>query len=276
MEKMIYIICCFTLFYGCKVSEKKQKPIIDNNPLLPGYFADPTIKKFDDKYYIYSTTDGVKLASGEPTVWVSDDMVNWYNYELDIDLPKGLTNCWAPDVVKGKFGLYYYYMGNCQFGCNIYGYVADNPVGPWSSINGGEPVIPVGSGKEGLPALDAQFLLNDKGELHAYFGTGCSHFGGLGWAKVNTRDMYSIEQSGLIPKSQLPNVFEAAYPIQRNGKYILMYSAGNCRLSSYAVHYAYSNSPTSPFIYGENNPILETNKDLTINLWSHGSWRWFC
>ena len=73
-------------------------------------------------YYIYSTTDGVKLASGEPTVWISKDMVNWYNHELDIALPDGLTNCWAPDVVKGKDGKYYYYMGNCQFGCNIYGY----------------------------------------------------------------------------------------------------------------------------------------------------------
>ena len=27
------------------------------NPLLPGYFADPTIKKFGDTYYIYATTD---------------------------------------------------------------------------------------------------------------------------------------------------------------------------------------------------------------------------
>ena len=28
------------------------------NPILPGYFADPTIKKFGDTYYIYATTDG--------------------------------------------------------------------------------------------------------------------------------------------------------------------------------------------------------------------------
>jgi xylan 1,4-beta-xylosidase len=28
------------------------------NPLLPGYFADPSIKKFGNKYYLYVTTDG--------------------------------------------------------------------------------------------------------------------------------------------------------------------------------------------------------------------------
>ena len=28
------------------------------NPFIPGYFADPTIKKFGDTYYLYATTDG--------------------------------------------------------------------------------------------------------------------------------------------------------------------------------------------------------------------------
>ena len=38
------------------------------NPILPGWFADPTIKKFGDIYYIYATTDNEMLASGAPTV----------------------------------------------------------------------------------------------------------------------------------------------------------------------------------------------------------------
>ncbi len=28
------------------------------NPVIPGYFADPTVKKFGDTYYMYATTDG--------------------------------------------------------------------------------------------------------------------------------------------------------------------------------------------------------------------------
>ncbi|MDA3878989.1 MAG: family 43 glycosylhydrolase [Prolixibacteraceae bacterium] len=243
----------------------------NNNPLLPGYFADPTIKKFDGVYYIYSTSDGIKLASGQPTVWISYDFENWYNQELDIELPVGLTNCWAPDVVKGADHKYYYYMGNCQFGCNIYGYVSDNPIGPWKPLNEGKPVIPVGSGKEHLPALDAQFLLDDDGSLYSYFGTWCTSFDGVGWVKINSKDMHTIENEGYIPIEQLPHAFEAAYPIKMNDKYILMYSSGDCRLSSYAVHYAHSDSPTGPFTYGENNPILETNADHTIDGPGHHS-----
>jgi len=230
---------------------------MSQSPLLPGYFADPTIKKFGNLYYIYSTTDAVKLASGEPTVWVSPDMSDWYNHELDIKVPDGLTNCWAPDVVD-RDGKYYYYMGNCQFGCNIYGYVGDSPLGPFQPINNGEPVIPVGTAKENLPALDAQFFTDDDGSLYSYFGTWCTSFGGLGWAKLDPSDMKTILKSGIIPTEQIPQVFEAAYMLKRNGKYILMYSSGDCRLSTYAVHYAWADSPEGPFHYGQNNPILAT------------------
>lgn len=226
------------------------------NPLLPGYYADPTVKKFGDAYYIYATTDGIKLASGEPSVWVSYDLKHWVNKEMDMALPEGLTNCWAPDVMKGSDGRYYYYMGNCQFGCNIYGYVSESPVGPWVPLNDGKPVIPVGTGKENLPALDAQFFQDEDGSLYAFFGTWCTSFGGMGWVKINSDDMYTIEEEGFIPIAQIPKAFEAAYMLKKNDTYILMYSAGDCKLDSYEVHYAYSDKPTGPFTYGGNNPIL--------------------
>ncbi len=39
------------------------------NPILPGYFADPTIKKFGDTYYIYATTDGSGAGFGPAQLW---------------------------------------------------------------------------------------------------------------------------------------------------------------------------------------------------------------
>lgn len=244
---------------------------ITYNPIVPGYFADPTIKKFGDTYYLYSTTDGVKLASGHPTVWISKDFVNWYNYKLDIDLPKGLTNCWAPDVVEGLDGKYYYYMGNCQFGCNIYGYVADNPIGPWAPMKNGEAVIPVGTSKEHLPALDAQFFMDNDSSLYTYFGTWCTSFGGIGCAEISTRDYCSIVRSSFIPIEQVPKAFEASYMLKRNDKYFLMYSSGDCRLNTYAVHYSVSDNPFGPFTPGENCPILSSNEDGTIDSPGHHS-----
>lgn len=241
------------------------------NPILPGYFADPTIKKFGDTYYLYATTDGIKLASGEPQVWISKDFVNWFNYEMDMDVPEGLTNVWAPDVQKGDDGRFYYYMGNCQFGCNIYGYVSDSPMGPWKPVNAGKPVIEVGTGLNDLPALDAQFLKDDDGSVYSYFGTWCHLFDGMGWAEIDPDDMATILRSGGIPMKQVPNAFEAAYPLKRNDKYILMYSSGDCRLSSYAVHYSVSKNPNGPYRYGDNSPLLKSSEDGTVDSPGHHS-----
>jgi Beta-xylosidase len=241
------------------------------NPLLPGYFADPTVKKFGDTYYVYATTDGIKLASGAPQVWISKDFVNWYDYMLQIDLPQGLNNCWAPDVIHAADGKFYYFMGNCEKGCNIYGYVSDSPMGPFRPINGGEAVIPAGTARKDLPALDAQFLVDDDGSVYAYFGTWCTSFGGMGVAKIDPTDMHTILKTSFIPISQIPKAFEAAYPIKRNGKYFLMYSSGDCRLSSYAVHYSVGDSPEGPFRPGKNSPILVSNADGTIDGPGHHS-----
>ncbi|MBN1416997.1 MAG: family 43 glycosylhydrolase [Bacteroidales bacterium] len=243
----------------------------NHNPLIPGYFADPTIQKFGDTYYLYATTDGIKLASGEPQVWISKDFVNWYNYEMDVPLPAGLTNCWAPDVVKGKDGKYYYFQGNCQAGCNIYGYVSDSAMGPWTRLNNGKAVIPVGTAIDGLPALDAQYMWDNDTTLYSFFGTWCTSFGGMGWARLDPDDMFTIKETGSIPTAQTPLAFEAAYPLKKNDRYILMYSSGDCRLSTYAVRYAYAYTPTGPYKEGLNNPLMATNEDGTIDSPGHHS-----
>ncbi len=242
-----------------------------SNPILPGYFADPTVKKFGDTYYIYSTGDGIKLASGQPQVWISKDFVNWYNYELKISLPRGLNNCWAPDVVHAQDGKYYYFMGNCERGCNIYGYVSDSPMGPFTPFNNGKAVIPAGIPKKGFPSLDAQMLVDDDGSVYSYFGTWCSSFGGIGFVQIDPNDMHTILKTSQIPMAEVPKAFEASYPMKRNGKYFLMYSAGDCRLSSYAVHYSVSDKPEGPFTPGKNNPILATTADGTVDGPGHHS-----
>ncbi len=271
MKSILFFAAIFILGQHIGWAQAQYTDAGNGNPLVPGYFADPTIKKFGDTYYLYATTDGIKLASGEPQVWISKDFVNWYDYEMDVPLPKNLTNCWAPDVVQGSDGKYYYFQGNCEAGCNIYGYVSDSPMGPWASLNGGKAVIPVGTGVKDLPALDAQYLVDDDGSIYAYFGTWITSFSGMGWAKINPADHYSILSSGSIPIAQIPKAFEAAYPMKRNGKYILMYSSGDCRLSTYTVSYSYGNSPIGPFTPGANCPILQTNPDKTIDSPGHHS-----
>ena len=74
------------------------------NPIIPGYFADPTVKKFGDTYYIYATTDGCGAGFGPSQVWMSKDFKTWINRPMN-----GRTThwIWAPDVHKVKDDKYY-------------------------------------------------------------------------------------------------------------------------------------------------------------------------
>lgn len=244
------------------------------NPIIPGWFADPTIKKIGDTYYIYATTDNEMLGSGVPTVWYSKDFQNWYNYTMEIPsfTHIKLRNFWAPDIVTGDDGKYYLYFGNCQSGCNIYGYVSDTPIGPWTKLKEDDsPVISNGYPREGFPSLDAQFFKDDDGKIYAYWGTWVHYNNGYAVGQLNGKTMDTMFDSKNLPLSQTPAPFEAAYMMKRNGKYFLMYSGASCHDETYNVRYSYSNSPYGPFTPGKNNPILSTNTDKTVHGPGHHS-----
>lgn len=244
------------------------------NPILPGWFADPTIKKFGDIYYIYATTDNEMLASGAPTVWYSKDFKNWYNYIMEIPSfsAKAITNFWAPDIIEGDDGKYYLYFGNCEIGCNIYGYVSDTPVGPWKKLSEQDvPVISNGYPRENFPSLDAQFFKDTDGKIYGYWGTWVHYNGGYAVGELNKNKMSEMVHSVNIPLEQTPAPFEAAYMMKKGSKYILMYSGASCHDETYNVRYSYSNSPYGPFTPGKNNPILSTNENQTVHGPGHHS-----
>lgn len=244
------------------------------NPILPGWFADPTIKKFGDIYYIYATTDNEMLASGAPTVWYSKDFKNWYNYIMEIPSfsAQSITNFWAPDIVEGDDGKYYLYFGNCEMGCNIYGYVSDSPVGPWKKLSEQDiPVISNGYPRENYPSLDAQFFKDTDGKIYGHWGTWVHYNGGYAVGELDKKTMSSMINSTNIPLEQTPAPFEAAYMMKKGSKYILMYSGASCHDETYNVRYSYSDSPYGPFTPGKNNPILSTNEDKTVHGPGHHS-----
>lgn len=277
MIKKNTLFICFLLFFivSSYAQEKVNVNLADaGNPILPGYFADPTIKKFGDIYYIYATTDNEMLASGAPTVWYSKDLKNWYNYTMEIPpfTSKPITNFWAPDIIVGNDGKYYLYFGNCEIGCNIYGYVSDTPIGPWKKLDENDkPVISNGYPREGFPSLDAQFFTDTDGKIYGYWGTWVHYNGGYAVGELNTATMKDMVNSKNIPLNQTPKPFEAAYMMKKGSKYILMYSGDSCHDETYNVRYSYADRPYGPFTEGANNPILSTNKDKTTHGPGHHS-----
>lgn len=270
----IVVLTGILFLSSCVKKEKVKEPEMISNPVLPGWFADPTIKKFDDIYYIYSTTDNEMLASGAPTVWYSRDLRNWYNYIMEIPSLNAVTlrNFWAPDIVEGDDGRYYLYFGNCQVGCHIYGYVSDTPVGPWEKLNEDDtPVIAHNYPIKGFPSLDAQFFKDADGTIYAYWGTWVHYNSGYAVGALNRENMDEISNARNIPIEETPNPFEAAYMMKKGDKYILMYSAESCHDETYKVLYAYADNPYGPFTPGKNNPILQTNADGTVHGPGHHS-----
>jgi len=271
-KSILFISLLLGLVVGRGLAQ--STPADAGNPIIPGWFADPTIVKIGDIYYIYATTDNEMLGSGAPTVWYSRDFRNWYNYTMEIPsmASVNLRNFWAPDLVIGDDGKYYLYFGNCQAGCNIYGYVSDTPTGPWKKLHEDDtPVISHGYPREGFPSLDAQFFKDDDSKIYAYWGTWVHYNNGYAVGQLNNRSMDAMFDSKNIPLSQTPKPFEAVYMLKRNGKYFLMYSGASCHDETYNVRYSYSNSPYGPFTPGKNNPILSTNADKSVHGPGHHS-----
>ena len=265
---MIKRILFFLLFIGetCFAQPKKHQDPRAGNPLMPGYFADPTIKKFGDTYYLYATTDGNGGGFGPPQVWISKDFVNWGLQ--DMNWP-ATHHYWAPDVTQARDGMYYLYY--CQ-PVEIFGAKSSSPVGPWTPLlPEGQPVVRNFLVPDVI-TLDGQTFRDDDGQMYFFWGTwGIYPNHGCGVGLFNA-DMKSFARLDKIPNTIAKDFFEAPFMFKRNGIYYLTYSSGRCEDDTYRVQYAVSKTgPMGPFEYGKNNPILETSADGTVHGPGHQS-----
>lgn len=235
------------------------------NPLLPGYFADPTIKKFGDTYYIYATTDGTGNGYGPAQVWMSKDFVNWCNVTMNWPTTEVV---WAPDVVQQPDGTFRYYY--CT-PCVIYVGESDSPIGPWKNRMGASDAILVPDRfVHNAITLDPQLFVDDDGSEYLYFGTwGIYENFGCGVAKLAS-DGKSFTDKKLILNTEIKDFFEAPFVFKKDGVYYFTYSSGSCHDHTYRVQYAISKEgPMGPYEY--KGCILETNVDGTIHGPGHHS-----
>ena len=257
------------------------------NPFIPGYFADPTIRKFGDTYYLYATTDGTGNGYGPAQVWVSKDFKNWKNTVMNWPTTEVV---WAPDVVQQPDGSFRYYY--CE-PCNINIGESSSPIGPWKNILGKEDAVMVPDRYvHNVITLDPQLFRDDDGSEYLYFTTWGIYKGfGCGVAKLNPGYRHScavdarhwnenapfpiaadefFSEKRLIPNTELKDIFEAPYVFKHHGVYYFTYSSGSCHDHTYRVQYATSTvGPMGPFEY--KGCILETNADQTVHGPGHHS-----
>ena len=263
-----------------RITDKWGKPAelgeLPNNPVLPGFHADPEVlySHQTNKYYIYSTTDGQPGWGGWYfTAFSSPDLKEW-RYEgvmLDLRSPQvawANGNAWAPAIeekqIDGKYKYFFYYSGNPKTGGGkqIGVAIADSPTGPFVDL--GYPIVtesPAGGGQQ----IDVDVFTDPvSGKSYLYWGNGY-----MAGAELNA-DMVSIKKETLkvmTPKGGTLkdyNYREAPYVFYRNGLYYFLWSVDDTGSPNYHVAYGTSDSPLGKIKVAKDPIVLIQSPEQEI------------
>ena len=225
---------------------------MSGNPVFSGWYADPEMHIFAERYYIYPTFSAPFDEQTFFEVWSSADLTNWRNEGriLDFaDIPwSGNRAAWAPSVCE-RNGTYYLYF-SAGDGNGIGVATANHPAGPFRDALG-HPLI-----KEwpfGAQPIDAHIFLDEDGQAYLYFG-GHRH------AVVVKLGQDLISVQGEFREITPENYVEGPFMLKRQGRYYFLWSEGDWAYSSYAVAYAQAVTPEGPL--ERATTILQSHGDI--------------
>lgn len=270
-----------------RITDKWGKPAelgeLPNNPVLPGFHADPEIvySNLTGKYYIYSTTDGHPGWGGwYYTAYSSNNLKDWTYEGIILDLKSDQVswadgNAWAPAIeekeTKDGYRYYLYFSGNPKNGGGkqIGVATADSPTGPFTDL--GYPMItesPVGRGQQ----IDVDVFTDPvSGKSYLYWGNGY-----MAGAELN-KDMVSIKKKTLTVLTPQGGTLqdyayrEAPYVFYRNGLYYFMWSVDDTGSPNYHVAYGTSTSPLGPIKVATDPIVTIQNPEKEIYGPAHNS-----
>lgn len=223
-------------------------PKTSGNPIVDGWYADPEVIVYGNKYWVYPTYSDAYEKQTFFDCFSSDDLVHWTKHEkiLDTDEVKWANRAmWAPGVIE-KGGKYYLFFGaNDVHEGEVGGIgvaVASRPEGPYKDLLG-KPLI--NEIVNGAQPIDQYVFRDDDGAYYMYYG---------GWGHCNLvklrNDFKAIVActDGTLYKEVTPKEYvEGPCLFKRNGKYYFMWSEGGWGGPDYSVAYAISDSIYGPF-----------------------------
>lgn len=252
------------------------------NPILAGFHADPEVmySNLTNRYYIYSTTDGVAGWGGSYfTCFSSADLTNWKYEGIILNLPRDTKwasgNAWAPAIeeklIDGKYKYFFYYSGETGHGKAIGVAISDSPTGPFRDL--GHPIVDKRpNGVRGGQQIDVDVFTDpDTGRSYLYWGNGY-----MAGAELND-DMTSIKEETvtvLTPHGGTLQDYayrEGTYVIKRNGVYYFLWSVDDTGAANYHVAYGTSTSPLGPIEVAEEPVILIQDPENEIYGTAHNS-----
>ncbi len=226
------------------------------NPILPGFYPDPSICKVKDDYYLVTST--FAYFPGVP-IFHSKDLIHWEQIGNVLDRPEQLPlmgtetseGIFAP-TIRYHDGTFYMITTNVSSSLGNFVVTATDPAGPWS-----DP-YPLGSA-----GIDPSLFFDDDGRCY-YCGTqprreGARYYGDneIYIQELDLKTMKLIGESypawhGALRGVEWP---EGPHIYKKDGYYYLMISeAGTAH--HHAISIARSKSLTEPFEGNKGNPIM--------------------
>lgn len=230
------------------------------NPVLAGFYPDPSVCKAGDDYYLVTST--FTYYPGIP-VFHSKDLVNWKQIGYVLNKPE-LLPVEGSHVSRGLFapsiryhnGLFYVTCTLIDRGGNFISYAKD-PAGPWS-----DPIwIPEINGIDPSPFFDDNgkayivynsIAPNDKPLYNGHRTIRLYEFD-LKRSRVKGKEMLLV--NGGTDLSKKPIWIEAPHIFRKDGFYFLICAEGGTAYQHSEVVFR-SKSISGPYVPYGKNPIL--------------------
>ena len=226
------------------------------NPVLKGDYADPTVIRVEDDYYM---TNSSFCYTPGLLIWHSRNLVNWRPVVYALQEYDG--DIWAPELVhhEGRFYIYYYTAGPEKRGNRVVW--APQIEGPWSS-----PI------DLKIPHIDPGHTVGPDGRRYLHLSGG--HIVELAKDGLSVAgEVRKVYDGWPIPKDWTIECFclESPKLIFKDGYYHMFSAQGGTAgpATSHMVVHARSRTPEGPWENSPLNPILRT-EHWSEPWWSRG------
>lgn len=231
------------------------------NPILPGWYSDPSICTNGEDYFL--TTSTFVYHPGVP-IFHSKDLVNWKQIGHVLDRPSQLVNMKGQHVSGGIFApaISYnphnetYYMITTNVGAGNFFVKTKDPFGSWS-----DPIL--------LPevgGIDPSFFFDEDGRAYILNNDGMDGkelYDGHRSIRIREFDVendrtigsWKMLVNGGVNLAEKPIWIEGPHMYKIDGKYYLMAAEGGTSVAHSEVIFR-GNSPMGEFKPWDKNPIL--------------------
>lgn len=223
-----------------------------NNPVIKGFYPDPSVCKVDDIYYLVCSS--FQYFPGVP-IFESKDLINWKQIghcltrESQIQLGEVSSSggVFAP-TIRYNNGRFYMTTTNDSTRQNFYIWT-DDIYGEWS-----EPIYVDQGG------IDPDLYFEDDRVFFMSNGKDDNGIDGITQCEIDIETGRKLSPSRSIWQGTGGRYLESPHMYKINGRYYLMASEGGTEYG-HMVTYARGESVTGPFEPYPHNPVL-TNRNL--------------